>query len=834
MAETQLASMRIGSVDIEESTNDSGGQSGGQNAILTILDKQEDLILGDVAISDTSNDSHYEDLKGEEKYKFHTLAENKINLLSERNKVILPVEDGFFREFVITHTYLNRMSKSLEITCLPTYTDIAKSKSIAPVSWIGQTVNTAMDRVLKGNGKVEEDTGWVRGTTEGLSIRTVTFDEHINPFKALKEIAVLFDLELRFRIEVDGIFIKRVVDMVKKRGENRASEFEVGKDITGIVREMAAGDIVTAMLGLGPVQEDGTRLTVEVFDKDALERWGIIRDGEKQHLWGTHEVQTEDGNMTVARLRQLTEAQLQKQIDSIIKYVVDAVSIEYVFGYSHEKVRLGDMKPAKDTSFSPHLFMDSRIIAVERKPSNPAEKTFILGDFIEHDEKDIYADFRALQKRFRETFKKVEDDLHDYIDENAEKRIPVQDDSPDHTVHKKWIDTSTVPNVLKTWDGNDWIKASPTNAGDIGAETPSGAKDKADAAQRAAIDAAAIDSTFKSNQAKTEAIKSAETYTTDFAQRKFADGEQAPTVNLSVGDIWIDERQSKKVMKRWTGTTWELMASVNLEDFVGKIISTQITENSITTDHIAVAGLDAGVIMTGYLSFDRARGGTLLLGGLNNGNGLFEVRNELDQLIFRANKDGIVDSKGRQILGREGLLTVLTFESAGSEDGWTPTAYFGDYLAKGFGKVASITFNIPQNFKVTSAILRVRSQPVLLSGSFTPAKNGYKHPRIMHLYHAQKPWDNYYDLVLSTDVSFGTVYRAGSSTLISAPIWGGNWDPWAAASMNQVQEKGGIITDYVASGNNTFYIESLSVLKGEDNLGLLKLAVEVRGYDTSI
>lgn len=51
-----------------------------------------------------------------------------------------------------------------------------------------------------------------------------------------------------------------------------------------------------------------------------------------------------------------------------------------------------------------------------------------------------------------------------------------------------WLDTSTVPNVMKRWDAatQKWIKASPTEASDIGAETPSGAQDKADGAEDAA------------------------------------------------------------------------------------------------------------------------------------------------------------------------------------------------------------------------------------------------------------------------------------------------------------------------------------------------------------
>ncbi len=59
---------------------------------------------------------------------------------------------------------------------------------------------------------------------------------------------------------------------------------------------------------------------------------------------------------------------------------------------------------------------------------------------------------------------------------------------PDPKDKKLWLDTSNVPNVMKRWDAatQKWIKASPTEASDIGAETPSGAQDKADGAEDAA------------------------------------------------------------------------------------------------------------------------------------------------------------------------------------------------------------------------------------------------------------------------------------------------------------------------------------------------------------
>lgn len=50
----------------------------------------------------------------------------------------------------------------------------------------------------------------------------------------------------------------------------------------------------------------------------------------------------------------------------------------------------------------------------------------------------------------------------------------------DPVIDQLWLDTSAVPNVLKRWNGTQWVKASPTEAEDVGAETPEGAQEKVD------------------------------------------------------------------------------------------------------------------------------------------------------------------------------------------------------------------------------------------------------------------------------------------------------------------------------------------------------------------
>lgn len=71
--------------------------------------------------------------------------------------------------------------------------------------------------------------------------------------------------------------------------------------------------------------------------------------------------------------------------------------------------------------------------------------------------------------------------------------VNISTDQPiDPVPDQLWLDTSTVPNILKRWawiedeEGWGWINASPTSPEDIGAETPDGAQEKADDAVAAA------------------------------------------------------------------------------------------------------------------------------------------------------------------------------------------------------------------------------------------------------------------------------------------------------------------------------------------------------------
>ncbi|MGN1040687.1 MAG: phage tail spike protein, partial [Candidatus Fimimonas sp.] len=244
----------------------------------------------------------------------------------KRNRVVIQDDDQHFREFVIEETRTSAITLTKEVYAIGSHSELTKQKIIDPVTLQGQTVETVVDYILQG-------TAWERGTTEFKGARKIVFESHMTPTAALSHVASEFDLELNFRVEIKGSrVVKRVVDVVERVGEDRGKEFTLGKDLIGVTRIENTGDIVTAMVGLGPEQEDGSRLIVRVRDDDALARWG---GSDNRHLWEIYEPTTEDQDMSLERLTQLTKAALEKKINTIVSYEVTAAALEKIFGLSH-------------------------------------------------------------------------------------------------------------------------------------------------------------------------------------------------------------------------------------------------------------------------------------------------------------------------------------------------------------------------------------------------------------------------------------------------------------------------------------------------------------------
>nr|WP_197378184.1 hypothetical protein [Bacillus thuringiensis] len=226
-------------------------------------------------------------------------------------------------------------------------------------------------------------------------------------------------------------------------------------------------------------------------DADALQRW--TEDGS--HKYDIYSPQTEDQNMSPERLKQLTEAELKKRINSTVQYEVAPIALEKIFGLSHEKVNKGDIVHIKDTKFTPPLFLEARLIAADECDTNAANDKYYFGDFKEVEDTRSLLDrmyaqvmgslagkankelLNQLEKLVQETNEQVEivktesqtakdiaTKTKEYMEQNLVEIIenanpPTINLKPNKTL---WRDISNgKPGTLKIWTGTTWELVVP-------------------------------------------------------------------------------------------------------------------------------------------------------------------------------------------------------------------------------------------------------------------------------------------------------------------------------------------------------------------------------------
>lgn len=465
----------------------------------------------------------------EETFDFtYPTTEKLAPFLTKRNRIVIPDEDGQFREFIIS--YVEKFNDDFEVKAGASYLDLQKVKAITPITLTGQTPATAASFVL-------QNTGWSPGKVDYTGVRKITFDKRIKPYDALKQLASDFGLELVFRVEIDGNrIVRRVVDLVEKVGAFRGKEITYKKDLLGFRKKEKSDDFVTALICLGPEKEDGTRLTTIVEDKDARERWG--RNG--QHLWDDYEPQSTDQDMTLERLTSLGQTELQKRINSQIEYEITQAVLETIKGYEHEKVRYGDTVRIKDLHYKPALYMEARVISVERDLVDPSNTVYILGEFIEYAQRDVLAEFDDFKKNMR-------------------IRIIKQPTPPQGAYNVLWVDTSRPVHVLHTWDGVQWRKVTPTEASEVGAETPQGAQEKADNSRDEAkeyTDGKVVEIGETIEQVQQDV----------FNRERVIKRQPTEPVNPLYGDLWVDTSDPLQPMYMWNGTEWRALGPTNADE----------------------------------------------------------------------------------------------------------------------------------------------------------------------------------------------------------------------------------------------------------------------------
>lgn len=555
-------------------------------------------------------DTHVLSIKNLETYDFTMLATIPAAAhATKRNRVIIPDDDGNLREFIILETA--QRDKKKKIKTIASYIELKKGKRISPTILDSQTVNMAVDWTLGG-------TGWQRGITEYAGIRKVTIDGYKDPYQVLKQLASLFELELRFRIEVDGNrIIGRYVDMIKRRGEDTKKETRLGKDLIGVER-IENSDIVTALRVLGPEQEDGTRLVVEVKNEEAKQRWA--RDGE--HLWEDYEPVFNEDNVTSERLTELGEVQLAKRINTTVQFTADVVSMEEIFGYTHEKVRLGDTNRIKDTSYEPPLYLEARVIEIHRSISGKTKRKYVLGDFIEYAEEDLMKTFLQLQQLY------------------GAKIIRSNTPPPNPKAGMVWVDTSGERDVIYTWNAaiKDWDKATPTFAEEVGAYD----KGTVDSKDQSVYDDSTWYTDIVAEEKKQQAITESKGYTNVELEAKRLELEAS--MDIIRNDLLLVEQQATNDILALQTRADELLAlaeanQAGLELANGRIVTVEQDINTI--DGRVTTTINQLTSLDGVVSQHETT-----------------IQQHTDQIALKANQTTVDTLTGR-VTDTEASITVL-------------------------------------------------------------------------------------------------------------------------------------------------------------------------------
>src|SRR5690625_1951414 len=474
MTQTQLASMYLGAPltreQIEKVEGDISEEAISQ---IHIIDGQSGEILDHIQSENIIDDNHNKDLETYlETYDATVIGGLRYDEhLEKRNRIVIFDEDYTLKEFVLFEVdkYRDTEGRKTRFYAHASYLELKKASVIHPQKFDNLTASQL-------GGIALDNTGWQIGLVEASGTRTIEVDSYTNPYELLKRIANEFGVELRFRVEHNGNRITaRYVDLLERIGEWSGREVEFGFDLDGI-RRVESQDIVTALLGLGPEKEDGTRLEVLVEDEDALQRWGRVDEhGNLHHLIEPYEIQSERTEMTEEEARQYTRTALNKRINAQVSYEANIVDLENVLGMENKQIRFGDTIRIKDTHFNPPLFLEARVYEMNRSIKYRAKKEIKLGDYIEYTEEEVTAIFNQLRNEIRKKVSMAQ------VREYAEPKIIESPTPPpiESGENAKWIDTSGEIKVPHVVVGNEWVKMSPTEAQEVGTYDANTIDDKA-------------------------------------------------------------------------------------------------------------------------------------------------------------------------------------------------------------------------------------------------------------------------------------------------------------------------------------------------------------------
>ncbi|MFI3546859.1 phage tail spike protein [Mammaliicoccus sciuri] len=397
-----------------------------------------------------------------------TILSERTEYLQQKNRIIIEDSNRQYREFIIEHISQDIDGYTEIETTASYFEDLANAKPYGPSRLSKMTTKQALSDVLK-------DTGWeVSDQTEYGGIRTTSWTSYQTRYEVLLQLCTTYDMMVDYFIELGNNTVQG--RYVVLRGRNpmfNGKEITYGKDLIGLKRTVDFSEVKTALLCVGPEKENGSRIELVVTDDEAQAEFGL----PGRYSWGIYEPESEDQNMTEARLRTLGTTELNKRKSELISYEVTSTDISKV--YKHEVTHLGDMVRIKNRDFTPPLYVEAEVIS-EQYDMISEESTYGFGQYKEYRETELRSEFDKklsdIQQKMNDNFSNVNTIIQDTISgklEYYEKKIIKSSTPPENPVNDMlWYDTSNpeVAVLWRYWNG-EWREHSVNDVEKIGGIT---------------------------------------------------------------------------------------------------------------------------------------------------------------------------------------------------------------------------------------------------------------------------------------------------------------------------------------------------------------------------
>ena len=303
---------------------------------------------------------------------------DKLTVVSEisptkRDRLVWQDDGGYWHEHMVDSTKRKHGANGArtESTCSNSINELYGV--IAP----GTTIRGKVDEILM---QILAFTQWSTYGTEDFGVVQIEL-YHKSVRECLAEMCELVHGELDTYITVDNSGVThRYLRIVRERGNKSVMrQFQYGRNVSSIMREVAADEVYTAVKGFGAklseldTSEYPNRLEVVVNSNMDLSRWGVSKgDGTFEHNYTTY---TDAQCTDRAFLTKQCKSVLDSVSKPLVRYEFDTADV----GGLWSDVRLGDRVMCVDELFNPSLELIERVSQIRRNLKGRVQCRIAIG-----------------------------------------------------------------------------------------------------------------------------------------------------------------------------------------------------------------------------------------------------------------------------------------------------------------------------------------------------------------------------------------------------------------------------------------------------------------------